>query len=509
MSERRGYKPPYVYRLIRDASGQTETVGMILILGLVVIGTTAVVAFGSTAITSLEESSNTQRTSHVMTQLDSQTAMVALGSSPQQSIDLSNAGGSGKYQVKESQGRIKVTHVNHTNKGHNETLYNETIGALVYESDKSTIIYQGGGVWRRTENGSAVMVSPPEFHYRSDTLTLPIIRVKGSGSALGATGVTVKKSGRTEHVFRDPSKTYSSNASKRYTNPIENGSIEIVVDTEYSKAWAEYFRTRTEGAVNVRSDGSVRVLLQTLGVNGEFGELPAPGSGDSIKIQGMSSHQVENLTINFDLDKAAAGPSMKFFLYSVSGNSEWAVAFKPNQGTSPHSMDVAMYFDRDKSDGLYQMWEKQAAFDLSGSHPKHTKFTANLTSTTKNMTYGTVSNYNWGQINDADFDGPSGSLRGSVYHDEHPTLGTPPEPTLYTSGNETTMNYLTNHYFALLAPNFEIETGAKGGGCGGAGNCNTVEYTKTTGNLSYTAGEASFIKFLHITENDVEFDFEE
>ena len=67
------------------------------------------------------------------------------------------------------------------------------LGSVVSESGDSEIAYQSGGVWRRSGDDSR-MVSPPEFHYRGRTLTLPVIAVNGDGA--GET-LTVRGGGTT------------------------------------------------------------------------------------------------------------------------------------------------------------------------------------------------------------------------------------------------------------------------------------------------------------------------
>lgn len=87
------------------------------------------------------------------------------------------------------------------------------------------------------------MASPPEFHYRSNTLTFPIVRVTGEGRSSGAV------TGRFTNVSE--SESIYPNASNGYTNPLEEGTVVVEIRSDYYDAWARFFEDRTTGGVEM------------------------------------------------------------------------------------------------------------------------------------------------------------------------------------------------------------------------------------------------------------------
>ncbi len=84
------------------------------------------------------------------------------------------------------------------------------------------------------------MVSPPEFHYRDATLTLPLVTVSGSGTIRDRASITHNRT--TSHF---PNTTRNAN----FTNPLEDGKVNVTLQSEYYRAWGGYFEERTDGDV--------------------------------------------------------------------------------------------------------------------------------------------------------------------------------------------------------------------------------------------------------------------
>ena len=217
-----------------DSRGQSGPLGLALVFAVMIVTTTAVVAIGADSIASTRDQLDLERTEKSMTQLDSEVALVALGQSKVQQVDLS-AAESSRYRVKDDVGKITVT-----SSGPPGQIVEADLGAVVYESEGgATIAYQGGGVWRSGSSGDAMMVSPPEFHYRDATLTFPLVTVQGDA-----------KLGNRATVTHNSSTQYWPNKSAGRTNPLDTGTVEVTVQSEYYQAWGQYFETRTDGSVD-------------------------------------------------------------------------------------------------------------------------------------------------------------------------------------------------------------------------------------------------------------------
>jgi cytoskeletal protein CcmA (bactofilin family) len=108
----------------------------------------------------------------------------------------------------------------------------------VYDTGDGRVAYEGGGVWTTDADGNSRMVSPPEFHYRGDTLTLPVVQIDGDVRAAGPQVQLLATAGETDHV-------------DDISNPLseDSGSVYVTVGSEYYEAWGEFMADRTDGKV--------------------------------------------------------------------------------------------------------------------------------------------------------------------------------------------------------------------------------------------------------------------
>ncbi len=68
--------------------GLSSVVGVVLLLGITIIGTGVVVGLGSQAFADAERGATVSQAGHSLTQFDSKAAIVALGESSSQRVDL-------------------------------------------------------------------------------------------------------------------------------------------------------------------------------------------------------------------------------------------------------------------------------------------------------------------------------------------------------------------------------------------------------------------------------------
>lgn len=523
MSQRQRPGTPYVYRLVRDASGQSETFGVLLLLGITVAGTTGIVVYGSGALDEIDQSSKVTRAEHSMTLFDSRSAMVALGEAEMQTIDFASTG-DGSYQVKEDSGWIRISHYNHSGKNNTEVIYNETMGALVYENGDTELAYQGGGVWKKTPN-TAQMISPPEFHYRAATLTFPVVRVQGDGHAVGSTSGTVRQVGETRRVYPNtsvelagPNRTgapYNETLNGAgdfapYANPVQNGSVNVTVRSEYYEAWADYFRERSTTTVTVWDhNNTVTIELETLG---ELGDFEMPQEGNSVTAAGMGEGHVTNdFTVTLTAEKNQF-KNMHWSIWAEEGQQQFEIHVHSTAncndiqaGNDP--LEVSMYY-YNGSGPTQQEWQNYSV-DASTDMVENVKcwdggkqgsVEMNFTSDTVMFEYrnidltGSDNKWEFGPEID-NGKSPRGEIQQSVTFDQHDA----DTGTTYTKGDGDTASsdYLVNHYFAELAPNFDLKIK------NGPANKDPIAIDNSTGRLAYGSTDGKFLTFLHVTENEV------
>jgi len=259
---------------------QTETVGFILVIGFVTVGALLVVALGAIAVGDTEEQLSEDRAEKALTQFDSKAALVALGESGSHEASFGRgASDRGDLRVAEDRGWLNVTITNRST-DETENVTNITLGAVVYEGDDSELAYQGGGVWRRDPQGGQ-MISPPEFHYRGETLTLPAVRV--SGDAVLNDDVTIERETTTQRY---------PNVSADLRNPVTNGVVNITVGSAFYRGWGQYFGERTEGTVTLNETDETARLTLSSPVSDVTAESIVAGqsAGGSLTFQGSPKH---------------------------------------------------------------------------------------------------------------------------------------------------------------------------------------------------------------------------
>lgn len=266
-----------------DRRGQGDAIALVLLLAITVVGASAIVAFGGDAVDGLQSSATTGAAEQSMTQFDSKASLVAHGDSGAQRVRLTGSGDATRA-VEPDAGWMNVTIRNATDDEVTATLTNTTLGAVTYRDGDTVVAYQGGGVWRRTGDGSS-MVSPPEFHYRGTTLTLPLVTV--SGDARLGERARVTRAGDSTAVYPDPNTT-------NRTNPLDEGTVVIVVHSEFYRAWGGFFAERTRGSVSI-DDGNetATIELQTpTDLEPVQAALTSRAVGDDISLAGTGNDNV-------------------------------------------------------------------------------------------------------------------------------------------------------------------------------------------------------------------------
>ena len=261
-------------RTLSADRGQSGVVGAVLLVAIVVIGTIGIVTFGGQALGDTEDQMQVRNAENAMTQMDAKFAEVALGESRAKTVQLP-PGAQGQEMTVEDGGWIRVRVYNRTTGDLRDEVLNETLGKVVYERSGTTVAYQGGGVWRGEGNGSS-MVSPPEFHYRGQTLTLPVVSVSGEGQSLSGR-TTIEKNGTTERLWPNP------DANDNFTNPLQDGRVVVTIGSDYYQAWGDFFQTRTSGSPSYDHDNetvSVELVVEREEVDTVESAVVAGGGTD-------------------------------------------------------------------------------------------------------------------------------------------------------------------------------------------------------------------------------------
>ncbi|MEF8771717.1 DUF7289 family protein [Halodesulfurarchaeum sp.] len=466
--------------------GQSETLGFALILGFTLISVGAIAAFGGTTLQTTQQNIGAQNAENAMSQFDSRASMVALGESESQSVAL-GAGQQGTYTVRPDAGWVRVIHENETG-GNRTVIYNETLGAVQYRGDTTEIGYQGGGVWRQDEG--SVMLSPPEFHYRKSTLTLPVIQINGTGSVAGNPRVGVSDAGSGAKIFPNESIDPSS-------NPVASGRVTVTVQSKYYDGWARFFESRTEG--NVTSNDTNRTATVELIAPETHGTFDMPLDGNSMTLQGIQEHDIEEFTLILidDQDDSADFNNLDWSMSAQSGGQEFEIQVSKSGGpiVDGQSSHTTIYYSPDGS--AYQTWTTEAfLFEAENSTTgtdwngdgdyKDYRLVLNLTSE-ENATYKDKS---VNSFSNAGFD--ANNFQANPTFEGHEDVG---EPRNYNETETEEIGFIVNHYLALMGPSVEMTAEDS--------SQDTVSEEISHGSLKYNATEGLYLTYMHISENPI------
>lgn len=495
-----------MWRVFKSSErGQSETLGVILILAITVAGTGLILGFGDAALEDTRSSTETQQAELAMTVFDSRAAKVALGDSDVQTVDF--GGTTGTLEPEPGEGQITITHIEYDG-SNDEVLYQNSLGSLIYKNDDTKLVYQGGGVWRQDANGGISMVSPPEFHYRGSTLTLPLVRVSGSGGASGSSAVRVKSGGDLKHVYPDASKHYDGDTENpAYVNPSEDGRVEIAVKSEYYEGWADYFRERTSANVMV-DHGNEKVTVELIST-GNTGFFDMPGEDGSVDVRGIADHGMSDfkVTVRPDDTDSANFANLKWSMYVDKGTTQFEIHVRQSDGSGCDvEASVAVYYSSDGG-AHEQGWYDDDAFeaecgDYNDDGDDEVRMVLDFVDDDNGngsvdddagddpkLKYVDLSN---SQImsfkpdgtpeDTATFDGHSGSVS---WESKEYGLG---------DGDTETLDRIINHYGSEMG-GFDLTIDDK--------SSNTVNEGASYGTIDYDGG-GKYITYLHITENEIE-----
>ncbi|MFP8953617.1 hypothetical protein ACLI4Z_11665 [Natrialbaceae archaeon A-arb3/5] len=112
--------------------------------------------------------------------------------------------------------------------------YDENIGAFTYETDSETIAYEGGGVFRSSDDGGSAVTTDPMLTCRENTALVSLVKINSSDDR------SIQSPDGVEFDVRE-----SENATTReYFNDTENVTIDV--DGEHADGWEMYFENTND-----------------------------------------------------------------------------------------------------------------------------------------------------------------------------------------------------------------------------------------------------------------------
>jgi len=312
---------------------QSEVLGTVLILGLSMTAIGIALVGGGVAVGDLMSDAEASNVENGMSHLSSKASLVALGDADSQRFSLGSTQ-EGTVSVQPDEGTMTITNVTNESR---EVINETTLGAIVYEGKNREVAYQGGGIWTKRGDNST-MTSPPEYHYRERTLTLPIVQVSGEG----ATG------GRTQGQIT-PVET-GHDVVEGLPTPLEEGVIEIKIQSEYYEGWYRFLSERTAGETELFH--SNKTVVSTLTVPDELTVDHSLSVQTSYDASGNA--EIEE-PVRENVPHRSAGPLIDTRAQEAAETgTDWSDADDPlTAGTYYHDGDLTLdeNLDIDTSDG--------------------------------------------------------------------------------------------------------------------------------------------------------------
>ncbi|MDO9516670.1 MAG: hypothetical protein Q7J10_01345 [Methanosarcinaceae archaeon] len=477
-------------KLFKSESAVSPVIGIIIILGLTILSISSMLIYSVPTLDGLEDMAKAQKVEQAFTVFDSRTSKVALGESPIQTTYVSLMGGTINVngdQDAYNESKIVIVTVDISNPIYasfdqyrwrgwepyvgvgNFDEFNCSLGSIEYSLDDRIIAYEGGGVWSKYPTGSTIMISPPEFHYNGETLTLPLMKINGRSGVSGTGDVGVSISSNNMPIVLYPT-------TGNRVNPLGADKIIIYIKSEYYDAWANYANSQTYTSATVDAANNTAII--------ELDVIPPMGEStltDAFKV-GILNSTISSPIYNFSFNFVASGAQgLNPSNYDISASSGTKTLTYTLDKTAGLRLDVE-YKDTAAGSEYIERWSNTGPITVTGD-PE--------TATVDFLSETYIMKYSDGNSNDAyaepDFSwGPIGEL------------STLPDLIIDDTNNQSTsLNNLTQHYMKLLTMDGSVIFSIDGG------PQDPVDYEESTLTLYYH-GMPGAITYLHITKNELD-----
>lgn len=344
-------------KFIGSETAVSETLGYSFILGIVIVAVGVLVYIAFPIQLKIQDTAFVESQIQTITMLDGRLSSVAFGTSPMQDTSINLNGGS--MRVKNDSVNRLIINVSNTT-GAPEKIFDKELGTIEYTLNDNRIIYENGGLFRIYPDGESVMLSPPEFYYNGETLTIPIVRVENMAMAGGKGMLSVSA------TQGNPPKTIFPNLSTGYLrNPIYGKNITMTLRTDNYKAWKKYVDERTEASAGT-NDITKEVFVK---FNVEPSDYPHEIT-DPVEVYGLD---VTNSTPvkKFQLNLTGVDSSLHMVFRAPANNSnDFVLDIQKRTGCAIMGISIEVRYNKDganeswNGDGLCTIISDAADIDL-------------------------------------------------------------------------------------------------------------------------------------------------
>jgi hypothetical protein len=483
-----------VKNLLRSEKAVSAVVGVMIILALTITSTSVILLYSAPSMKNMQDMANAQRAEQAFTVFDSRTSKVALGESPSQTTSFSIMDGSVNVNGDDSSyensqmvivcaqlseepwysnfnnNKLKWNSWEPHESQPNITVFRSYMGSITYTQGDRIIGYEGGGVWSKYPTGKAVMISPPEFHYNGETLTLPIMKINGDEVFSGRTdvAVTVSSDNMPVVLYPDPSST-------KKVNPLSSDKVLIYIKSEFYTAWADYANSLTYASAT--TDDANQTAIVELEVLPEMGKDQLKQTFKIGTLNDTNPAPMYDFTFNLEAKSSQGLNPNNYQITATSGTKTLTYTLQKSGGAD--QLELGIIYKDTAMGGGTETWQGATVFPVSGSK-EDSSATVDLLSTSINMVYTNkkYADFSWGPVS---------------------PVSIPPDIHIkHDNANKTqSLYHVSQHYLKLLTMDgsviFNIQS---------PGHSDPVDYSESTLTLLYD-GMPGSITYLHVSRNDL------
>ncbi|WP_370573943.1 hypothetical protein [Methanomethylovorans sp.] len=490
--------------MLKNEIAVSSVIGISIILVISLLSIGLMLLYTAPLISETQEMAKAQKAEQAFTVFDSRTSKASLGESPLQTTTLTLMGENVAVRGDDdsyNESRIMIIALSSNSDWYDGFYsqrgawnawkdyeieddfagFNASMGKVRYYSEDRVIAYEGGGIWSRYPEGGTVMISPPEFHYNGETLTLPIMKVNGDDSSGGSSNVNINVRSSNTPVVLYPN-TDPNTGNENFTNPLNCEKIFIYINSEFYDGWAEYAETLT--TTTAMLDHKNKTAIIEMDTRPAMGTFPLMHSFKIGRLNQSNSTPIGNFSFYYEASEKAAdkfNPSDSSIV-ATSGKKTLIYSIDTKNIDSKKHIYLRSIKYTDDMVGMSEEWTSAPnngfLIYTSNKPPKKTaNTTIDLVSDSHLVKYNSASgDFSWGPV-------------GSI------TM-TPDLNIAMNNANSTqSLNNITQHYMKLLAKDGTIQ-------CTWNQKKDQISESKSTYTLIYDGG-GGVLTYLHITSNEL------
>ena len=473
-----------------DDFAVSEVVGYIILMGIIVVGLSIIILMNMPSVNSSKSNAEFSNVEQAFTTADSRISKARFSTSISQETPFTLNDGNVIVDGSDTNSYLEI-YKEDTSLANR--IYHTTLGTLKCVTDQGEVAYQAGGVWETGSTGGSVMISPPDFNYNGETLTLPVMRIVGDESVATNGGSIL-----IDVTSQQPQTIYPKLGSG--TNPVEQGKdIIIRIKSDYYLAWADFINERTEATATI--DSTNKIITATL-------KTGWPRQSGDIK-NGMNTKQMETTgeyapitTFTIHLDKRNSGYDYDMFIHPPTVTDPY-LEFKVTRMLHTGKQYAVIVLEyTDLANGIHEQFSTKLMFPDA---------TDNDIIDIDMLNEGISLNYGADEEGNGNIDNTVDPVSATWGTDELARGGDDGTFTGILDGNDVgygdpkTLHDVTQHYFRLMAIKFPdsgpvYETyGTENGG-----NVNKLKFDGEASDFQLEYLSRQDLKYLYVTQGDLD-----